>query len=428
MPHRNLATMFVVSVLSLMCYLKVETNRYGRILGHVMDQIEKRALEPVDKEQLFEAAMRGMMTELDEYSAYIPPKRLKQFNEDLDQEFGGVGIEVALDPKTKQLTVVRPLVGAPAYNAGIRTGDTILSIDGDSTHALSLTDMVNRMRGKPGDPVVLSVLHRGEEEAVEITIVRAVIKVDTVMGDTRNEDGSWNFFLEGHDKIGYVRIRSFADRTAGELKETLDGLVEHRMKGLILDLRHNPGGLLGAATEICDMFVDSGVIVTIRRRDGSISAEYAAGSNGTYPEFPMAVLVDYRSASASEIVAACLQDYSRAVIVGQRTWGKGTVQEVIPLESRHGALKLTFASYWRPSEKNIHRMRDADGKPVGEEEAWGVSPDQGYEVVVEGDDLIELMKQRQRRDADEDEPGEGGKPYLDPQLKKAMEYVRGEIE
>jgi carboxyl-terminal processing protease len=372
--------------------------------------------------------MEGMVDRLDEYSAFIPPKELSEFQETVEQEFGGVGIEVLFDPQRRQLTVIRPLVGTPAHAAGIRAGDKILRIDDQSTQGLSIDDAVARMRGAPGDPVTLVVLHEGEEEPVEIKIVRAIIRVDTVLGDTRTADGSWNFFLEGDESIGYLRINAFAEKTGEELREALRQMRPD-MRGLILDLRDNPGGWLKAAVEVSDMFVDSGVIVTTRRRDRSIKKSFTTKAKGTFRDFPMAVLVNHYSASASEIVAACLQDYQRAVIVGQRTWGKGTVQEPIYLEGGQGVLKLTTASYWRPNGKNIHRGKDAE-----ENDDWGVIPDEGYQVVVEGEDLARLRLWRYRRDGYKP-PHEAEPPDDQPdrsleddkQLLKAVEYIGQEI-
>lgn len=423
MPRRNLLVLVFVGIGSLICYQKIESNRYGRILVDAMTQIERHSLEPVGQEELFEGAMEGMVDRLDEYSAFINHRKLPEFHETIEQQFGGIGIEVLFDRKARQLTVIRPLVGTPAHQAGIRAGDKILRIDGQSTQGLSIDDSVARMRGRPGQPVTLSILHEEDREPVEIKIVRAVIQVDTVLGDTRGPDGSWRFFLEGHPSIGYLRINTFAEKTAGELRRAIEQMGPD-MHGLILDLRDDPGGWLTAAVEVCDMFIRSGVIVTTRRRDKSIKNAYVATPRDTLPDFPMAVLVNRYSASASEIVAACLQDHQRAVVVGQRTWGKGTVQEVIDLKGGQGALKLTTSSYWRPSEKNIHRVKDA-----AEEDDWGVIPDQGYQVVVEGEDLTRLHLWRFRRDgykpqAEEQPDGEADLSIdNDEQLLKAVEYI-----
>ncbi|OHB72210.1 MAG: hypothetical protein A2V70_03950 [Planctomycetes bacterium RBG_13_63_9] len=438
MPRRNLFLLMAAAVVSLLCYHNVQNNRYGRVLVDAMEQIELRYLEPIDQKKLFEGAMEGMVGRLDDpYSSFESPEDLQRINEALDQQFGGVGIEVHLDDQTRQLTVASPIAGGPAYEAGIRAGDRILRIDGKSTQGLSLGDAVDLMRGKPGEPVNLSIQHEGEDEPLDVTIVRAMIHVDTVLGDRRNSDGSWDFFLEGHDRIGYVRVGGFGVNTASELRRTVQSLTDRAMQGLILDLRDNPGGLLEAAVDVCNLFIDEGVIVTTRRRDGSIKNSYIAKPQDTFGDFPMAVLVNQYSASASEIVAACLQDYGRAVVVGQRSWGKGTVQEVIGLEGEHGALKLTTASYWRPSGRNIHRRKDA-----AEDQQWGVTPDPEYELTVEGKELDDLRLGRRQRDVfrpavgdqpshdndnDSNSDNNAAQSFVDPQLAEAVEYLEKAI-
>ena len=426
MPRRNLFVLVAVTLVALLCYQRVQKNPYGRVLAQAMTKIENRYLEPIRTSELFEGAMDGMVGRLDDYSAYITPADLQEFHESIDQEFGGVGMEVALEPQTRQLTVLSPLVGSPAYKAGIRAGDKLLRIGQASTQGMSLKDAVGLLRGKPGDLVALTVLHEGEEKPVEITIVRNVIQVDTVWGDTRNADGSWNFFLEGRDRIGYIRISSFTDKTVDELRQALDWLSEHDMRGLVLDLRDDPGGYLDAAVDVCDLLIDSGVIVTTRRRDGRISRTYAASGQGRFTDFPMAVLVNQQTASAAEIVAACLQDHHRAAIVGGRTYGKGTVQEVIDLEKGCGALKLTTSSYWRPSGKNIHRPPTA-----GIKADWGVSPDEGCKVALTSEEQTRWRLWRAHRDAFQSAANNGkgkkdAEPFVDRALWRAVECVEKE--
>jgi carboxyl-terminal processing protease len=446
MPRRNVLWLLLIAVVSLVCYRQLQSNRYGRVLGDALDIVHRRSLKQVGHEKLFNGAMQGMMDQLDEHSHFTPAAEMQKFRENIDREFVGVGIEVTVDPKTKHLMVISPLPDTPAARKGILPGDRILRIDGHSTDGLPLTDAVAEMKGAPGEPVLLTVLHEGQDEPVDIKIVRERIHEDTVRGDRRNPDWTWGYFLEGHDRIGYLRITSFAGRTPEQLEAALRSLVKDDMQGLVLDLRNNGGGQLLAATSTCDMFIRSknqttskkNVIVTIRDRSQEIVEAIDATDQGTFSDFPMAVLVNGLSASASEIVAACLQDHQRAVVVGQRTYGKGTVQEIIDLARGQGSMQLTVASYWPPSGKNIHH----DRKVGKDEDTWGVTPNEGFDVEIDDDQLVALHRWRMRRDthkssgdadnsadnsADEptDEPTDEPRP--DPQLAKAVEYIEGEI-
>jgi carboxyl-terminal processing protease len=423
MSRRNLLVLLAVMLLALLCYQRMRKNVYARVLASTMATIENRYLEPIESSQLFERAMDGMLGNLDDYSAYISPADLQQFHEAIDQEFCGIGVEVALDPQTKQLMVLCPLLESPAYKAGVRAGDRIVRIHDASTQGMSLEDASNLLRGKPGDSVTISVLHEGEEKPVEVAIVREVIPTDTVRGDTRNADGSWNFFLEGDDRIGYVRISSFSDNTVGKFEQALDWLVEHKMRGLVLDLRDDPGGYVDAAIDVCNLLVRSGVIVSTRGRNGSIGYTAKARGDAPFTDFPMAVLIDQNSASAAEIVAACLQDHHRATIVGQRSYGKGTIQEIVDLEGGCGAMKLTTASYWRPSGKSIARPHNAGPKDI-----WGVMPDENCEVVLKDDEFNRWQSWRFHRDMFH-APGNGAdsrsgdEAFVDRPLVRAVEYL-----
>jgi carboxyl-terminal processing protease len=421
MPRRNLLLLIGVALLSILCYQKVQNNRYSEALVKAFDLIQRRYLEPIDGETLFEGGVKGMVDRLDPNSSYFTAASYQEFIEGIEQEFAGVGMEVSADPQTKQLTVVSPLVDSPAYKAGILAGDKILAIDGRSTLGIALEDTVQLMRGPTGSSVVLSVLHAGQSKPVEVTIVRAVIQVDSVLGDTRNADGTWNFFLQGFDRIGYLRINSFGDKTAQEMAAAMQKLAAGNFRGLVLDLRNDPGGRLDAAVAICDLFINSGVIVTTRGRGGQIKQTYEARPKADFREFPLAVLVNRHSASASEIVAACLQDHHRAVIIGERTFGKGTVQELLEWPDNLGALKLTTASYWRPSNRNINKPKDADANAD-----WGVIPDPGYQVPVDEEDLARWFRWRRQRDghrhdANGDTPDP--KSIADAPLLKALEYL-----
>ncbi len=428
MPRRNLFVIVAVAVVCLLCYQKAERGRFGRVLVDAMEQIDRRYVEPVAPAELFAGAMEGMVARLnDPYSAYIDPEQLRKFNEAIDARFGGVGIQVALDPKTGELTVISPLPGTPAHRGGIRPGDRILRIDRRSTQGLSLEDAVVLLRGKPGESVILTVLHPGEQTPVDLPVVREVIQVETVLGDLHHADGSWDFFLQGQEGIGYVRITNFAEHTSGELEAALAELVEGGMQGLILDLRDNPGGLLRSAVEASDLFVKDGVIVSTRSRGGVVRDSFIARPGNELTGFLMVVLVNRYTASAGEIVAACLQDYQLAAVVGERTWGKGTVQEVIELDARAGALRLTTATYWRPSGKNIHKPADQENN--GD---WGVRPDEGCEVVVDNLALVRLREQRHRRDVYHPH---GAVPEElpdilaeDPQLRRAVECLEEKLQ
>jgi carboxyl-terminal processing protease len=400
MPRRNLLFLVAISALSLVCYVQADSvhrSHYGRMFDtfvEVMEKIEDKYLEPVDERELFEGALEGMVSKLDPYSEYIGPNHYNEFRENLEQEFGGIGILVAIDRDTKMLTVISPMVGTPAYQGGILSGDTILKVDGESTEGFTSEDAQRRLRGKPDKPVRLTVLHKGASEPVELEIKRKIIEVPTVLGDTRLPDGKWDYFLEGHPGIGYVRITTFGEKTVEELKTALAWLAERHVRGVILDLRNDAGGLLTAANGTCDLFLKKDDrIVSTRGREGVEKEAYNASGKGLYQQLPLVVLVNQYTASASEIVAACLQDHNRAKVVGQRTWGKGSVQNVIPLEGGRSGLKLTIASFWRPSEQNIHRRRNATDKDV-----WGVMPSPGYEVKFNDSELAEVVRRRRDRD------------------------------
>jgi len=424
MPRRNIIVILVVAIVATFCHGSVQNNRFGRILVDVMNQISERSLKPIDKRDLLEGGIEGMVRRLhDPHSAYLAPQRKKELDDDIKGEFDGVGMVVGYDPTTEEITVLSPIVGTPAYEAGIRAGDKILAVDGQSTKGMSLEDAVGRIKGERGTQVTLTILHEDEEEPVDIKIVRKTVHVDSVLGDTRNRNGQWNFFLPGKDGIGYVRINKFARDTPDELRRALSGLVEQGMQGLILDLRDNPGGLLEAAVTVCDMFVESGDIVTTRGRDDVVQMRFPAKQEDTLGDFPIAVLVNRYSASASEIVAGCLQEHGRAKVIGERTYGKGTVQDLIELDGGFGAIRLTTATYW-VGANSINKSPDAT-----EEDQWGIMPDEGYEVVVEGEDRVKLLEQRRKRDLFIPNAGGNGsandepEPLVDPQLEKAVEYV-----
>lgn len=389
-----------------------------KIFVDTFEQIDRNYVTQVDRRELMEAAMRGMILKLDPHSSYINSKDLKSFNEHVEQEFGGIGIQVHVIDH--QLKVLVPLPETPAYKAGLKPNDRILEIDDKLTsefpegHQAMMEAAVNLMRGKPGTPVKVKIQHSGSETPETVEIVRAVIKTPTVLGDHLETNGEWSYMLDEQEKIGYIRLTSFGRNSAEEMHSVLVKLQKNGLRGLVLDLRFNPGGLLTAATAIADFFISNGVIVSTKGRNTEEQV-IKAKKAGTFSGFPMAVLVNRGSASASEIVSACLQDHHRAVIVGERTYGKGSVQNVIELEGGKSAIKLTTASYHRPSGKNIHRFPKATDK-----DDWGVIPDEGYQLTMTDNELGDLWDSLRSREV-------GTKPrtgFVDKQLESGVDAIK----
>ncbi len=361
-----------------------------QIFADTLDQIERNYVKDVSRRDLIEAAIKGVLEKLDPYSNYINPDEIGRFRTSVEQQFGGIGIQIGVEDG--QLKVISPLLGTPAYRAGLESGDVILEIDGQSTEGIQIDEAVKRLKGDPDTTVTLTVRHAGSREKETISVTREIVHVQTVLGDTRKSDDTWDFMLDHDKRIGYIRITAFGRDTAADVKNALQDLQKQGLKGLIIDLRFNPGGLLSAAIEVTDLFISEGKIVSTKGRN-TPERTWEAVKDGTFEDFPMVVLVNHYSASASEIFSAALQDHKRAMIVGERTWGKGSVQNVIELEEGRSALKLTTAGYHRPSGKNIHRFPEAK-----ESDEWGVMPDQGYEVKMNGTQTAKLIEYRRRRD------------------------------
>jgi len=376
-----------------------------RILVDTLDQVQRNYVREVSRRKLVEAAIKGILAELDPYSSYISPEEMDRFRTTVESEFGGIGIQISVEDG--QLRVRSPLVGTPAYRAGVMAGDQIVEIDGKSARGISEDEAVRRLKGRAGTSVALTVIHAGKTSREKVTLTREMIHIDTVLGDRRKPDDRWDFMLDPQKGIGYVRVAAFSRETAHELRRALEDLKGQRLRGLIVDLRFNPGGLLTSAIEVSGLFISKGRIVSTVGRNVP-ERVWEARKEGAFEGFPMAILVNRYSASASEIVSACLQDHHRAVVVGERTWGKGSVQNVIPLDDgapgteaqrspdRPGprsALKLTTAGYRRPSGKNIDRLPGAK-----ESDAWGVVPDAGLEVKLSDKENFALMKYRHDRD------------------------------
>jgi len=337
----------------------------------VLDLVEKNYVEGVDSEKLMVGAIEGMLKTLDPYSAYLTPERYRELEIGTSGEFGGVGMEITVENGI--LTVISPIEGTPADKAGIKPGDQILTIEDKPTQGMSVEEAVRLLRGSRGSKVKLTIKTKDSNSVKEITLTRDIVHVKSVSSKS----------FEGN--IGYAKITQFQEKTSEELREAINKLQEENkgaLKGLIMDIRNNPGGLLNQAVEVADEFLDGGIIVSVKGRGGAHDRDYFATKNEKSHTYPLVVLINKGSASASEIVAGALQDHKRAVIVGIKTFGKGSVQTIIKLEDGSG-LKLTTARFYTPGGKSIHEV--------------GVTPD----VVVEED--------------------KGGK---DSQLDRALEVIK----
>jgi carboxyl-terminal processing protease len=419
-----------------------------RLLVDVLHEVRQKYVVDVSPERerkLVEDMINGGLERLDQHSQYINPHDYKQFDKQSEGKFGGVGVQVGFDrQKGGLLTVISPMVGTPAYEAGVLAGDVILKIDGKTTEHMRMSDAVDMIQGEPGSKVILSLGREGKKEPVEVTITRAIIKVPSVLGDQRKPGNpkEWELFIDHKERIAYLRITTFSKTAPAELKAALTQLEKDGVRALVLDLRNNPGGLLRAAVEISDLFLEEGVIVSTKGRNHRDEV-YRAKPEGTMltgpgGSVPMAVLINKYSASASEIVAAALQDHKRAVVVGERSYGKGSVQNIILMENESSALKLTTASYWRPSGKNIHRFpdkKDFEAAKIDPDE-WGVQPNKGFEVAMKDGERIEYMQYRSDRDVvgdkpkakDKDKDAKPKPPFVDRVLQKAVEHLKKELE
>lgn len=466
MPLRNYHILMLVVVVSVLCHITARRTHSALIVGDAIDKIEKYYVDPVDHRQLLESAMTGLQTQLDQHSQFIPPERFEEFEQSLAQEFAGIGVLVEQPEPETPVRVITPLVGSPALRAGLLPGDRILKVDQRDVSSSTLREVSEQLGGPIGTEVEIEIL-RDDSEHVTLRVTREQIPLDSVLGDYRDDNSQWVYRVRNHPRIAMIRCTSFGEKTAAEMKRGLNGL-DNDFDALILDLRGNPGGLLNAAVAVCDMFIESGEIVSTRGRDRSQKASSEQATAGTLvdPQIPMAVLIDGNSASASEIVASCLQDHHRAVVVGARSYGKGTVQNVLMMEYGRSAFKLTTARYYRPSGENIHRTEDAT-----DEDTWGVTPDPELAVELTDDDRRAINKRWRRAtypvwddreitwlaaageaevektevgEAEVAEPqseaaqdgGDGGDeqdlspddPMLDPQLRRAMEYLQQLID
>jgi len=311
-----------------------------RLFTEVLSIVQNQYVDEVAPKDLIYSAIKGTLRGLDPHSSFLDPDSYREMQVETSGSFGGLGIEITL--RDDVLTVVAPIDGTPAYKAGLATGDRIVRIDGLATKDMQLSDAVKRMRGKPGSKVTISVVREGWAEPRDFDIVREQIRVQSV----RTHDLG--------NGIAYIRLRQFQEQTPADLDGVLETFSKNGMKALVLDLRNNPGGLLTAAVEVSEKFVDDGkLVVYTEGRVRNQNMRFAAHAKKGYSKLPMVVLVNQGSASASEIVAGALQDWGRAMVVGTQTFGKGSVQTIIPLSDGSG-LRLTTAKYFTPKGRTIH--------------------------------------------------------------------------
>jgi len=358
---------------------------FVRTLVDVERHVASNYVDPVDSEKLHQAAIDGMLATLDPYSIYVPPALQEQFDRMLEGSFTGVGILIN-QRDDGDVEVVSPVEGSPAFKAGVLSGDVILKVNGESVQNLRVGDVTKKITGKLGTDVKLTV-RRTTGEEVELTMTREEIVVPTVKGYKRKADKTWDYFITNDPKIAYVRVTQFTSDTFPIFEKAVQGALKDGAKALIVDLRFNPGGMLDQARQMVDLFVDKGVIVSTKGRNRGEETIYAE-AEGTLPDFPLVVLVNEHSASAAEVVAGSLKDHNRATVIGARTYGKGSVQEVIPLDDRGGELKLTTAYYYLPSGRLVHRKKDATD--------WGVEP----QIKVELDEETQKIVERGLAEAD----------------------------
>ena len=336
-----------------------ETDIYKKIdlFGEVLEKINKEYVDEINQSESMDSAINGLLQSLDPYSAYMSPKILEQMQTETSGEFGGLGIEVSMEAGV--VKVISPIDDTPASKAGLKAGDYIVKINNIQVQGKSLAEAVDLMRGPVGSGIELTVRRRGEKKALTFNIVREIIEIQSVKSE----------ILENN--IGYIRLTSFNENSSNQIKKQVEKLKKNKsVNAFILDLRNNPGGLLSQAITISDFFLDNGEIVSTKSRKKSENRKWFAKKGDITNGKTLLVMINYGSASASEIVAGALKDHKRAIIVGENSYGKGSVQSIIPLKNK-GAIRLTVAKYYLPSGKSISEV--------------GVRPD--IEINEEGDDF-----------------------------------------
>ena len=336
-----------------------ENDIYKKIdlFGEVLEKINEEYVDEINQSESMDSAINGLLQSLDPYSAYMSPEIFNEMQTETSGEFGGLGIEVSMESGV--VKVISPIDETPASRAGIKAGDYIVKIQGIQVQGKTLTEAVDLMRGPVGSSIELTVRRRGEKKALTFNITREIIKIQSVKADLLEKD------------IGYIRLTSFNENSSKQIEDNIGKLEKNKsISAYILDLRNNPGGLLSQAIRISDLFLDNGEIVSTKSRQPSENRKWFAKKGDLTKGKTLIVLINYGSASASEIVAGALKDHKRAIILGENSFGKGSVQSIIPLKNK-GAIRLTVAKYYLPSGKSISEV--------------GVSPD--IEINEEGDEF-----------------------------------------
>jgi len=386
-----------------------------KVFTDVIGYIQKDYVEETKSKDLIYGAIKGMLETLDPHSAFMPPNMYKEMQEETKGRFEGLGIEITI--KDGILTVVSPIEDTPAFKAGILAGDQIIKIDGDSTKNFTLMDSVKRLRGPRGSKVTITIMREGFTKPKEFTLLRDVIPVRSVRHELLDKN------------YGYIRLSQFQEKTDGEFEKAIKSLEEESkgtLKGLILDLRNNPGGLLDQAVKISDRFIDSGLIVSVEGRKEDQKIKFYAHPDGQLSRYPLVVLVNGGSASGAEIVAGAIQDHGRGILLGTQTFGKGSVQTIIPLKDGSG-LRLTTARYYTPNGRSIQAkgiVPDFIVKPARpEEEKEVVVPKLPSEKDLERH-LSDVEKgTAKEKEKTKKEEGKEKKP-VDNQLDRALELLK----
>lgn len=372
-----------------------------RSLSEVFGKVKQHYVEDIEDKVLLENAIRGLLTGLDPHSAYLDKDAFTELREGTSGEFGGLGIVVGM--KDGFVNVISPIDDTPAEKAGVKSGDLIIRLDEKNVKGMTLEDAVGVMRGKPNTDILLTIVREGTDKPLKIEITRAIIKIQSVRSKTLEEG------------FGYIRVSAFQERTGADLRKAISKLKKannKKLKGLVLDLRNNPGGLLSAAVEVSDAFLEGGTVVSIKGRDASNTTTYSAKGADLINEAPIIVLINGGSASASEIVAGALQDHKRGIVMGTLSFGKASVQTVVPL-GNGSALKLTTARYYTPSGASI-QAKGITPDIVLDDVKVSKKEDNGFKATKEKD----LSGHLENGDAEDDE--NNGKDSKDKKNKLVL--------